>query len=419
MRKKLFVCLMLMMCILAQAVPVGATNTLDISSVPVVADDVILIASRDIVLRDGVSTLVGTLGAEKSLTYVGDVSCKAITFVLSENTYYYGVLTTIPDPDDPSEIAYKYSMQSSDSFSEACATASLLSKGDVFSTILSSDAVVVFVDDSGVPLYKCPVDDLSDHGFNPLDAKPAGQPSLKVSEVRKLGSEGKVTGVDLKLDYDLSSVDSGDATLLYVNDIGLFVDILNGGKIGSATFTISSVNLSTYTIYLRTSTGDEYPVEYKPSFELSTKFDSVPAELLGVPHVSVTGLTDGSETLDPPLNITFTSDIPVQILLNGTQVVTDTEFSKTVQCAITENGVYNYVAVTEFGNTVDGSFNISCLRQSTDLSGLDLEMSDGTLVQTGAEKGPNIVVVVLVLVGVALLVAFITFYMKRNKEESL
>lgn len=429
MRKKLFVCLMLMMCILAQAVPVGATG-FDISALPGPSEGSGLISDVNLV-KDSSGSFSYVSTSDTELEF-GNMSgdCKVVTYVPSTGSFWCSAesTTTIEDQyGDMVEMSTTSFTQFS-SLEDALANACVTSNGETFVTYRGAYTLFCATEansESGV-VCCCKSDLLpsyvytSENGDKLLSG--AIQPAeLNVILVDKVQTGGSVVSAKYRLDYKLGGYEKfGQAFEEHAKEV--FVDTLRGsikcdvGSVsGSIEFEITDLSNTTYEVALYTDGGNRYSTTFDVDFA-SGGFTQYTGSL-NAPVITFSGLADlADNSLTEPLVATVLSDTPVQFYLNGNLV--SSEFRTEFELELLQNGIYSYQAISEAGQVTDGSFELSCFL--SDLTGLDLVESSGQLVQTGMENTGSVSLSVLTVVLVSCAVIALVFgvWVFRGRKKS-
>lgn len=418
MRKKLFVCLMLMMCILAQVVPVGAAG-FDINSVPDPSAGMTLVSANDIVVKDGVTLTAGNEGDTREMTYTGDFDCKIISYSVSRDLFLVGEYETKTYTDDLTGVSHDVEslvLSEVSTYNEAISRAVVLTKGDSFVTLLSRDVYVVFVDvGTNTARCKCNTAELSNYYLDLSKVTPATSKAVKVTMVSGKEKDGVVTNAVFQVDYFMPGIaEDGStvverATCVYTEPMTKEVKITDGSVSGSLNFSVDSLSSGTYKFYVKSDQGAFYSDvlvvgsgEAGGSFEMYTgTYDA--------PIITISGMPQDGSLVDAPLELILESNIPADIVFDGNLVASQTVHTTVI---VGENRVYPYSAVSAVGQVTEGSVNVSCLKSGTSISGMDLEESVG-LVQTG-QDGASIGLVVCIGLVIVLAGVCILLYSKRN-----
>lgn len=415
MRKKLFVCLMLMMCILAQAVPVGAAGV-GISSLPGPPEGAKLISSYDID-DSGFNTVIDGFA---TCTYMYDNSSKVVAYSSETKLYYCNTLSTFDIVWEDGSVHQEEAVlvKSYSSYTEALQSSVEYTVGDELSVPVAPGSYLVFVSGSGD--FRCESSSLVDYvydreaGNKPFD--PSLVPKLSLSVVEYLKTGDTVTGAKLRLTYDLpgynwnGQLKTENASTVYAPFLSSGVPIESSSARGSVDFIADGLSNGTYDVELWTDAGNRYHVDFVVDFiagldfnKYTGSFDSPVITILGLP-------SDTSTFVQAPIKLVVKSDIPVTLSWDGYAVsdVPSCEFEVDVY----ENKTYRYVAVSEVGVATSGEAVITNLDVMPGMAGSDLVESTG-LVQTGIERDSvGSYFAVIALASVTLIVVGFVVYRK-------
>lgn len=407
MRKKLFVCLMLMMCILAQAVPVGATG-FDINSIPEPPVGSKLVTSTCLLETDSGYTLPTGTSSTVNLVYAGDQPYKIIIY--NKDAGNFDIVTVYYEDG----VEY-FDYATVADFDTAVSKSHIFSCGDDFLVNCSNDNLVVFVDvDTSKPVFACSPERLCDFVLDRTHTD-ISDAELSIKEVDRLESDAGLV-VNLVLEYKLpSGTKSGfhyEEVASYFNGDGLLEDIQCSGVSGEIPFKLENLHNGEYLFYLTTSAGNRYTASYTVDFAdgTGTGFSDFTGST-DAPEIVIRGVP--TETVSGPIEIELVSNMPVELKFDGSLITSG--YTTSAKTVVGSNGVYVYEAVSEVGVVTTGSVDIQCLLEGTSMSGYDLEESVGQLVQTGASDGLfGSFAVIFLVVGLLLGFCGIIVY-RRNK----
>lgn len=419
MRKKLFVCLMLMACLMLQAVPVAAAG-IDLSSIPEPPEGAKLVSSAIGFNKhsDGTFWFTCNEGDTLSFSYVYAKSCKVLTYVPSEDKFYTDYDTVVTSSVDGETESFENTVYDGFSdFNSAVKSANVCTSGSFFSTTLADGAYIIFVDaETSSPLFKLSAVSLRQFVLD-AEAFTGASPTLTLEELNKVENDaGDLTEVKLRLNYSLPGCDKSGilvdeyATYLSVAAADVYIELQPAKASGYVDFILSDLRGMTYTVWLGTNEGNRYSVDYV--------VDSADTGLSGsyigsydVPVIEVFGIpSDGAIA---PIVLTLKSNIPVLMSWNG-ELLSNT-YSMEFDVTVGGNGVYSYSANTEVGKVAIGSVKIDCLDSSYAYNAMDLVSTDSSLVQTGYEDGHGFILFIGVF-GFIVAVFGIKFYRRGRSN---
>lgn len=384
MRKRVLVMLALMMCLLVQMVPVSAAEVSSLSDPP---KDATLISSFD--LKDGsFGTVVDGFA---TCTYMYDKSCKVVAYDAATGTYYCNALTTVDTVwEDGSVHPFETIIPKGFStYDEALVSAVESTVGDEMSIPISVGSTVAFVGVSGS--FKCQVSQLPNYVFDRSSGtqKPVSEPSFDVEVIEYLKTGETVSGAKLRLKYNLPGyskfgvLTEEHAKTFYASFLSSGVAVTNPGKSGVVEFVAENILNDTYEFELWTDAGNRYRIQYVIDFIEVTE-QTAYTGTYDVPVISIIGVpSDTSTKIKAPLMLTVKSNIPVTLMWNGLNV--NSKLATEFDISISENGTYQYVAVSEVGQVATGSVDIVNLEELPGMSSHSLLDAGGHLVQTGME----------------------------------
>lgn len=413
MRKKVWVVLALMACLLMQMVPVFAAgvSVAELDAIGVPADGHI-ISSAGLVgdsngwsfgdlSGDSLSLSLGMYGEYKMIAY------SPITGLY----YYYADGEVVYDDEVPVVME---GIQSSSSLETAYSKVYFCTTGCP-SFIIPNDMsayLLVFRDNVSVhsindALYACKVSDLTKYVIDEKEfnvVNPGTSGAISVTLIDKIIKDAKVVGARYRCDYKIGTCEiygktyNENPTFLYVNTINR-VEVKD--KVGSVEFEIPEAYNMEYTAYIETDMGSKYSTKFVVDFVDDLQFE--PSSLSDAkPVVEFEGIpTDGSK-LSEPLQLTMkTLNVPSRMYINGSEI--STMYCNSCEVTITENGRYSYSAVTELGVVTDGFITIDCMESDVSMSSFGLNKVDSSLVQTGFDVTRSPVVYIFVAVAVILI----------------
>lgn len=437
MRKRVLVVLALMVCLLAQMVPVFAAGELseaDLVALPKPGADVKLISSTNLNKHaDGTFGFQCNEGDIESFAYMYDkLDCKIITYVPSRSIFMTNTPVQYTSTDEFTGEVYvtdTLEYKEFNTFSAALDSASVIVKGDWFDVKMDVDSYIVFVNSkTNEPEFCCRPLELKNHVYEISLVTDVKEPSVSLVTVDKvINDSNEVTGAVVRLTYSLPGFSKSG---VLVEEFGSSVTVVSAGDSidlpsrtsnGSFDFTLNGLSNGTYTVWLWTDQGNRYSTEYVVDFITGssgsgglqfTPYDGSFSE----PVVRVEGLPTGDELASVPLELRLISDTPV--LFRWAGVAVSSEYLTEVSVVVSSNGVYSFDATSEVGKVHSGSVTITNLPDGVDMNGFELVDSTAGLVQTGVEHSGVFYYGVVAVVGLIILAIGVFYVVKRKGVES-
>lgn len=435
MRKKLLAMLLLIVCVMAQAVTVSAAGSIseaDLASLPKPSEGTGIISAFDVTGdKDSGYSLKTTSGEAEFFNMAGDYVI--VTYVPETGMIWYtGTGSAIGDEGENVEFDV---FTSTANLSEALSKASVVEKGDFFGTYVTQGAYILFLRSGASSLSDVTfavkaldlVNYVNDPYANTKDFN-GETADVHVEVVDKFLANGKVTSAKFRLVYSLPGYDFY-GTLKEEHGFQVFVDTLDAGircteglTTGFTEFTLTDLRNRSYEATLVTDAGNKYYATFTVDFaedesreKFTGSFDS--------PNVTIEGLpSSDAKNISSAITLRVVTDIPARLVWNGTD--TGTGYVTLNEVSVNDNGIYYFEAYSEVGKMTSGSIRLDCFTPNGAANGESMALSggDGRLVQTGMEREvstSNPVLLVFGLITVVAGVACIIYYdIKRGGKKA-
>lgn len=436
MRKKLLLVLLLVVCLVVQALPVtlSATSMEDqVKALPKPgADDLLISWSGLRELDDGSYEFI----PEGDFLYLSNYveNCKVLEFQPSTGEFWYTVIevTEVPGYGDEMMPMESRVDKSTDNPNAVLSTMALTDRGYSITVDNDMDAYLIFLPSDATSLsdamYACKVPDLLNHVYNPYKKDTGKELNNKVSVtlLEKLTYSDRVTGARYRFDYDLEGYASDGVIReehglrIIVDSIDYAINCTESSKKGSVEFVISNLMNQEYTAYLVTDGGNKYYTTFVVDFADTESRDAYDGSW-EKPVVTFDGLPDAnSGAVSSPLLVTMHSDIPAIMVFNGATVTSG--YQTEAEITIPYNGTFYYSATTPVGQQTNGSIEVSKIGyvDSYTPNGTNLSAAGNGLAQTGEEReelesGSSSAVIVALSSFAIILVAIGCFVMYRKR----
>lgn len=396
MRKKFLVCLMLIACVLMQAMPVMAAGELTVAqleALPGPGSDADLIDSGDYKQFGSSVEFANVINGVATCTYMYDSPGHVLSYSPTSGMFLYCVEESKTLMNEAGEVDSEYTVlaqRTSSSLATAISESVVLKKGDNLEIFSDVNAWFLFVQSGSSSIgFACKVSELSDYAYNRFSGmeKADGESgNITIRLLEKIMTGDKVTGAKYSLDYDLPGYDWNGflkpeyASELFVDTVDTIFKISDSTGSGSYEFTLNKLKNMTYNVELRTDAGNRYTatfvVDYADGAGMATEAYT---GSLDAPKLWVEGLPDVE--VSAPVSVTLKSDIPVIFSWNGSIVSSSYVSEATVD--VYSSGDYWLEGVTPVGKVTREEIQVSNVSGNF-MAGNDLVESSG-LVQTGFE----------------------------------
>lgn len=420
MRKRVLVVLALMVCLLAQMVPVSAAGGVDISSLPGPPDGTELISS---VTQENGKYVLDQLG-RVSLVNVSEAS-KIVVYYDGSFWAMKSEQMQLAQGEDPVGISFLHQFGS---LEDALSVCDVTEQYEEF-TSFPSDAYVLFCSSTALDVngvrYCVSSSDLLSFTNDPYK-QDVGNNELLLSV--SISHEDKDAVPVFTLNYSLPfknkfGVMTEELLASVIIDregIVVTVDDAHKTSSGALDFTMNSLENREYKVEVFTNNGTRYETTFVVDFadEVSQPglMDSKYTGSFDAPIVTFDGISNEAG-IAVPLTVKMLSNMPAELVFNDESsdgYVTEFEFT------LSHNGRYSYVAVSEIGRVTEGVLEVTCFDdEAMGVLGLDLDTSGTHLVQTGLSSYSSLIIYSCAIIAIVCIAAGAYFIKKRGVNNEI